>query len=119
MRDFRKLKVWEKAHETALMISAATKTFPREERYGLTSQIRRAAVSNGENIVEGNGRGSDVEMGRLLWIALGSAGEPEHDLLLASDLGYLDNEDSERITLNVAKVKRMLTIFIQKLKADS
>ena len=89
MKDFRKLEVWEKAHALTLSVYHAADPFPREELYGLTSQIRRAAVSIPTNIAEGCGRGSEAELARFLQIAMGSASEVEYELLLARDLGFL------------------------------
>ncbi|MFQ5961877.1 MAG: four helix bundle protein, partial [Candidatus Methylomirabilales bacterium] len=73
MRDFRELKVWEKAHHLTLAVYNATTTFPRDELYGLTSQIRRSCASIPANIAEGCGRGGDAEFARFLQIAMGSA----------------------------------------------
>ncbi len=89
MKDFKSLKVWHKAHQLTLLVYALTRTFPREEMYGLTSQIRRAAASIPANIAEGSGRRSDGELRRFLQIARGSASELEYHLLLARDLGFL------------------------------
>jgi hypothetical protein len=75
MRDFRELKVWHKAHSLTLDVYRVTKSFPREELYGLTSQIRRAAASIGANIAEGAGKSSRADLGRYLQIALGSASD--------------------------------------------
>jgi four helix bundle protein len=97
MRDFRKLKVWDKAHALALTIYQATATFPKEETYGLTSQLRRAAGSISANIAEGCGRTGEVELARFCCIAMGSASELEAHLLLAHDLGFLDGKDYERL----------------------
>ena len=118
MKDFRKLKVWEKGHQLTLLVYKYTRTFPRDELYGLTSQIRRACVSIPANIAEGCGRGSDAELARFFQISMGSASELEYHLLLARDLGYLDNSKFEQLTQDVIEVKRMLTSFIQKLKAE-
>ncbi len=118
MRDFRDLKVWDKSHQLTLGVYQATATFPQEERYGLTSQIRRAAVSISANIAEGCGRNGEAELARFLQIALGSASELEYHLLLAQDLGYLDTIQEKDLASEVVEVKRMLTSFIQKLKAD-
>ncbi len=77
MKDFRKLSLWQKARELTLMVYQATRSFPREELYGLTSQQRRGATSIPSNIAEGCGRGSDAGFGRFLQRALGSASEME------------------------------------------
>ena len=118
MRDFRELKVWEKAHFLALSAYKATKRFPRDELFGLTSQIRRSCVSIGANIAEGCGRRGDAELARFLQIAMGSASELEYHLLLACDLGFLKTAEYEALAREVTEVKRMLCSFIQKLKAD-
>ena len=86
MKDFRDLKAWERAHPLTLAIYRATRAFPREELYGLTSQLRRGATSVSSNIAEGCGRGSDADFARCLQIAMGSASEVEYQLLLARDL---------------------------------
>ena len=118
MKDFHKLLVWEKAHHLALDVYRATQSFPKDELYGLTSQIRRASGSIPANIVEGCGRSGDAELARFLQIAMGSASELEYHLLLARDLNYLDHSLHEPLTNQVVEVKRMLTAFIQTLKAD-
>jgi four helix bundle protein len=118
MRDFRELRVWEKAHQIALAIYKATATFPKDELYGLTSQIRRSCVSIPANIAEGCGRSGDADFARFLQIAIGSASELEYHLLLARDLNLLNISDYERLASDVTEVKRMLTSFIQKLNAD-
>ena len=89
MQDFRKLVVWRQAHEMTLRIYGETTTFPLEERFGLSSQMRRSASSIPTNIAEGCGRGTDPDFARFLRIALGSASELEYLLILATDLGYL------------------------------
>ena len=118
MRDFRELKVWEKSHQLALAIYKATAVFPRDELYGLTSQIRRSCSSIPANIAEGCGRGSEAELARFLQVALGSASELEYHLLLAHDLSLLNGANYDKLASEVTEVKRMLTSFIQKLKAD-
>ena len=118
MRDFRDLKVWEKAYGLTLAAYRATKEFPREERFGLTSQVRRAAASIVANIAEGCGRDGEAELARFCQIAMGSASELECELMLTRDLGFLKSDDYERLTSDVIEVKRMLTSFIQKLRAD-
>jgi four helix bundle protein len=118
MKDFRQLKVWEKSHQLALAIYKATKSFPKEELYSLTSQIRRASMSIPTNIAEGCGRNTVADFARLLQIAMGSASETEYQLLLSHDLGFLSKEDYEKLNNDVTEVKRMLTSFIQTLRAD-
>jgi four helix bundle protein len=119
MRDFRKLKVWEKAHELVLDTYGVTAGFPREELYGITAQLRRACVSIPANIAEGCGREGEAELRRFLRIGLGSANELEYHLLLAKDLRFLSPEDHERIVGKLVEVKRMLTVLSKKLKPDS
>jgi four helix bundle protein len=93
------------------------KFIPREERYGLTNQIRRAAGSIGANIAEGCGREGEAELGRFLQIALGSASELQYHILLARDLAYLPPVDYERLMVEVTGVKKMLTSLVQKVRA--
>ena len=118
MKNFRELKVWEKAHRLALAIYRATANFPKDELYGLTSQMRRASVSIPTNIAEGCGRASDAEFARFAQIAMGSASELEYLVLLVRDLQLLKAEDHDQLTSSVTEIKRMLTALIQKLKAD-
>lgn len=118
MQDFRDIKAWHKAHELALQVYSLTENFPKEERYGLTSQIRRAAASIPTNIAEGCGRNTDADFARFLQIALGSASEVEYLLLLSRDLKLLRSKEYQDLHGNVVEVKRMLTAFVKKLKAD-
>lgn len=119
MKDFRKLKVWAKAHRVALGVYTLTVSFPREERYGLTSQMRRCAVSVPSNIAEGCGRRSDADFARFLQIAMGSASELEYQLLLAHDLGFIVDADHEQHTEALVEVRRMLNGLLGKLTAKS
>ena len=89
MQNFKSLKVWEKSHELTLAVYKATTNFPKDELYGLTSQIRRASASIPANIAEGCGRTGKAELARFLQVAMGSASELEYHLLLAHDLGLL------------------------------
>ena len=111
--------MWEKAHVLALEVYQRTKDFPGEERYGLTSQMRRCATSVPTNIAEGCGRNGDAELGRFLQIAMGSACELEYALMLAKDLGMLKAPAHDALAPKVTEVKRMLASFIKKLIADS
>jgi len=119
MQRFWNLKVWEKSHELVLEIYKMTKSFPKEEMYGMTSQIRRSAVSIPSNIAEGCCRGSETDFKRFLQIAIGSASELEYQLYLTKDLQYTDNNNYEIIKTKVIEVKRMLSSLINKLKADN
>jgi four helix bundle protein len=116
MKNFRDLKVWERAHAYVLRLYRSTSTFPREEVYGLTSQIRRAALSVPSNIAEGCGRQGDPELARFCQIAMGSASEAEYQLLLAHDLGYLEPTEYQELDQQLSEVKRMLNGLIQKLR---
>ena len=119
MQDFRKLKVWQKAHAATLAIYTATEGFPAAERYGLTSQMRRAASSIAANIAEGCGRSSDADFARFLHHAMGSASELEYFLLLATDLKHLKQALQQHLTTDTQEIKRMLAALITKLKAES
>ena len=117
MTDFKQLKVWRKAHEMTLDTYRVTAAFPREEMYGLTSQLRRAAASIGANIAEGCGRRSDGEMCRFLQIARGSASEAEYHFLLAKDLHLLAEEDYQNLTRKADELQRMLTGLMQSVRS--
>lgn len=116
MKDFKELRVWSKAHELTMLVYRLTRAFPRDEVYGLTSQVRRSAASIGANIAEGCGRHSDGEMARFLQIARGSASETEYHLLLAKDLGFLHESDFRAAERDVVAVQRMLTALVQKIQ---
>jgi four helix bundle protein len=116
MEDFKDLRVWAKAHELTLAVYQKTRAFPKEEMYGLTSQLRRAAASVGANIAEGCGRRSDAEMRRFVQIARGSANEVEYHLLLAKDLDFLSDEDHKDLEAKVLKIQRMLAALVQSLR---
>jgi len=118
LKDFRNLKVWTKAHRLSLGIYKATRSFPREERFGLTGQMRRSAVSVPANIAEGCGRSGDPEFARVLQIAMGSASELEYHLLLAHDLGFMKGPNYSQLAEEVVQVKQMLAALIHRLKAD-
>src|SRR5208283_1196245 len=116
MQDFKNLQVWQKSHALVLAVYKASRSFPKEELYSLTSQLRRAAGSVPANISEGCGRGGDPEFGRFLQLAMGSASELEYHLLLAHDLRYLSDEAFHQLTANVVEIKRMLATLIGKVK---
>jgi four helix bundle protein len=116
MYTFEKLTVWNKAHELAISIYKATLTFPRDEMYGLTSQLRRASVSVPTNIVEGRARGSTNDFLRFLKIARGSLEETEYLLILSRDLKYLAPEEYEKLKLITKEVSATLNGLISSLK---
>jgi four helix bundle protein len=116
VKDFKDLRVWEKAHAMTIGVYKATKEFPREELFGITSQMRRAASSIGANIAEGTGRRSDGELTRYLHIARGSAAELEYHLLLARDLDLLSTAKFDLMRRQVDEVQRMLTSLIQQVQ---
>jgi four helix bundle protein len=116
MKDFKELKVWHKAHELTIALYAASKSFPREEIYGLTSQLRRAAVSIGANIAEGCGRRSDGEFVRFLQIARGSASELEYHLLLARDLKFMVQREHQNLENKLSEVQRMLSSLVSAIQ---
>ena len=118
MRDFKGLKVWERSHKLTLAVYKASSEFPREEIYGLTSQMRRASASIAANIAEGCGRDGEADFARFLQIAMGSASELEYHAILARDLSFLNADRYNNITEEVIQVKRMLTAFIRTLKAE-
>jgi len=108
MRNFRELAVWQKAHEFTLEVYRVTTHFPNHERYGLTSQLQRAAASIGANLAEGCGRETDADFKRFVQIARGSACEAEYHLLLARDLGLLEDDVYQSLNTDVNEIKRML-----------
>jgi four helix bundle protein len=115
VEDFKDFKVWLKAHELTIQVYTVTRAFPREEVYGLTSQMRRAAASLGANIAEGCGRGSDAELKRFAQIARGSANELEYHLLLAKDLQFLQASDYKSLDAKVQEIQRMLAALVRTL----
>ena len=117
MQNYKNLDVWQKAHILTVDVYKITMNSPKEELYGLTSQIRRACVSIPANIAEGCGREGDTEFGRFLKISLGSANELEYYFTLTRDLKFIDNTIFEGLFSKVNEVKGMLITLIKKLKA--
>jgi len=116
LKSYKELNVWQKAYSLCLNIYKLTGSFPGEEKYGLTSQIRRSAVSVPSNIAEGYGRKSTKEYLQLLYIAYGSVCELETQLLLAGDLGYGKAADLEKLQQDIGDVERMLKGLIKSLR---
>jgi len=118
MRDHTKLRAFDLADEVAVMIYRVTGGFPREELYGLTSQIRRAAVSVPSNIVEGCARDSQADYLRFLYIAFGSLRELHYQLSLSKRLGFLHNQDSSLLEAKIIETEKVLSGLIRALRDD-
>ena len=115
MRDFKKLNVWHSSHQLVLKVYQATQFFPKEELFGLTSQMRRSFASISYNISEGAGRNSEKEFANFLNIALGSSNEAENQLILAKDLKYITDENFEILIEELIIVKKQLIVLRNKL----
>ncbi len=118
MKDFRELKVWELAHQITLAIYRYTREFPREETYGIVSQLRRCSSSVAANIAEGCGRSGNAEFGRFLGVAMGSASELEYFLLLSRDLEYLSPDKFNRLEQEVGSMRKMLNRLLSKVQSE-
>jgi four helix bundle protein len=119
MRDFRNILVWQKSHDLTLRLYKITSTFPKEELYGLTSQIRRASASIPTNIAEGCGRDTQTELARFIHIAAGSASELDYHILLSHDLGYTNKEIYQELEQSISEIKRMLNGFGKTVSSNS
>jgi four helix bundle protein len=117
VKDYRELEVWKQGHALTLEIYQATKSFPKDELFGLTGQMRRAASSIPANIAEGCGRDGDAELKRFLNIALGSASELDYFILLGRELRYIQPEQAATLAAECLRLRRQLGAFIKKLKA--
>ena len=118
MKDFRDLKVWERAHQLTLRVYKVSAHFPREELFGLISQMRRCSASIGANIAEGCGKRGNNEFQRFLQIASGSASELEYHLLLARDLHFLSETDYLEMKNDLSALRKMLTSLLQKIEGE-
>ena len=118
MRDHTKLRAFELADKVAVLVYQVTAGFPKEELYGLTSQMRRAAVSVPSNIVEGCARESQAEYLRFLVIAFGSLRELHYQLSLSKRLGFLKNQDSSMIEPTIIETQKVLNGLIGALRND-
>jgi four helix bundle protein len=116
MRNYRDLQVWSKAHHLTLELYRVSRGFPREELYGITGQLRRAAASIGANLAEGCGRRTSTELARFVRIAMGSASELDNHLLLSRDLGFMNGDDFTRCEADLIEVRKMLTSFLQSVE---
>lgn len=118
MRDHTKLRAFEMADEVALLVYKVTAAFPKEELYGLTSQMRRAAVSVPSNIVEGCARDSQADYLRFLYMAFGSLRELHYQIGLARRLGFLDHQVLELIESKITETEKVLNGLIRALRDD-
>ena len=118
MRNYRDLQTWKKAHSLTLDLYRLSCQLPKDEIYGLSSQLRRAAASIGANLAEGCGRRTNSEFARFVRIALGSASELDYHLLLAKDLGMLKDADYERSSRALTEVRKMLTSLLSTVEAE-
>ena len=116
MQDFKKLEVWQLSHVLTLNMYRCTRRLPDDERFGLISQIRRAAVSIEANIAEGCGRNTRMDFARFLQQAMGSATELECHLLICKDLEMIGAEDYKQFHQKTVQVKRMLSSLIEKVR---
>ena len=115
MKDFKNFVVWQKSHQLTLDVYKMTHNFPKEELFGLTSQMKRSASSIPTNIAEGCGRNSDKDFARFLIIAFGAANELEYQFILSRDLNFINNDSSEKLLFQVEEIKKMLNSLISKL----
>jgi four helix bundle protein len=118
LRNYRDLQVWSKAYALSLDLYRLSRAFPREEIYGITSQLRRAAVSIGANLAEGCGRRTNAEMARFVRIAMGSASELDHHLLLCKDLGFVHEADYKRTSRNLIEIRKMLGALLDSIESE-
>lgn len=115
-QNHKELKVYQEAFELAEAVYRVTANFPKEEVYGLSSQLKRAASSIGANIAEGCGRNTPKDFANFLHIAMGSVKECEHFLDLAQSLNYSSTEDHQKLSERLDKIGKMLANFIKKVK---
>lgn len=119
MQDFRNLRVWQQTRELTRLVYTVTATFPATERYGLSAQMRSAAISIGANIAEGCGRGSSQDTARFLQVSFGSSTELLHHMITALDLGYLTRDAFDAMESRLDPVRRMLARLMSRLRGAS
>lgn len=115
MRDYKKLNVWTKSYTFGIQLYKVTKSFPKEEVYGLTSQLRRAALSIPSNIAEGSRRSTEKDFRSFLHIAYGSGAELEVQIMFAKDLNYISPDTCISLLNELEEIMKMLNALIQKL----
>jgi four helix bundle protein len=119
MRNYRDLQTWNKVHKLTVELYKLSRQFPKEEIYGLTSQLRRAASSIGANLAEGCGRQSNPEFARFVRISMGSASELDYHLLLSRDLGFLENTTYDRVSKGLTEVRKMLASLLSTVEVET
>ena len=118
MRNYRDLEVWKLSHKLTLELYVASRKFPKDEIFGLTSQLRRATISIGANLAEGCGRRTSPEFACFIRIAMGSASELDYHLMLCRDFGFLSNEFYERNSKELIRVRKMLSALLSSVEAQ-
>ncbi len=116
LKNYKELVVWQKSYQLCIETYRITKGFPKEERFGLTSQTRRAAISTPSNIAEGYGRKTTREYVHALYVAYGSTCELETQVMLSRDLGFITAEDMKRLQEGIGEIERMLKALIKSLE---
>lgn len=119
MQNYKDLLVWQEAHQFALLVYGVSKIFPKEETFGVTSQLRRATVSIPCNIAEGAGRHSSKDFAHFLQIALGSVNETEYLIMLSKDLNYIKERDAVELQEKINKIKAMTIKLVDKVRNKS
>lgn len=118
MRDYQQLEIWQRSHKLTLRVYSLTQTFPKEEIYGLVSQMRRSASSVPTNIAEGCGRNSSKELNKFLVIAAGSSSELQYQFFLSKDLKYISESVFKELFDEIIQIKKMIYSYCERLKAD-
>ncbi len=116
LKHYKELQVWQKSYKLCLKIYSIAPKFPIEEKYGITSQIKRSAVSIPSNIAEGYGRKTTADYIRMLYIAYGSVCELETQILLAGDLDFIEKKEEDTTLSDIAEIERMLKALIKSLE---
>jgi four helix bundle protein len=119
MKNFKKLYVWTKAMDFAIIVYKLTFSFPPDERFGMSSQMKRSAVSIPSNISEGCGRRTTADQARFIDIALGSSFELETQILLSKNLGFITEEEADKALNEVAFIQVALSNYLSKLRSNS
>lgn len=119
IKSFTDLKAWQKSHLFVLSIYTITKSFPKEERYGIVDQMRRAAISISSNIAEGFSRHSGLEKKQFYYLALGSLTELQNQLLVSKDVSYISPEVFQRLAKDSVEVSRLINSLIKYVKQNT